>query len=553
MSAGEGAAPTRFRAPEGEGLLDGELERELRAGIVARLEALLEGREGDVVKENNVRTVLRLELPELEKTAYFKAYSLPRLADRLKAWLFGSRAAHEWRVMRACVARGIPTARPLVVGERRRGRRVEGSFFASEGIPDAVDWIGHLERLRETGRAGERQRALETLGARVRQMHDRGIHHRDLHTNNILVRSGGSSQPDIRFIDLHSGRVVRCGPRRRLAGLTKLAHSLRSATSRTDRARLVRGYLGAGTLRAMTFRRMVARIESGMTRLERRRLESRTRRCVVASSAFRVEGGGNETVYRRAEFPRATLFEAIVRHRAEVREHPQRLVKNGRTNRISRVSVATPDGPRVVGVKEFRERGTLDVVKRILGYRRGLQSWRGLHGLTVRGFRTPRGLGIVVPRGGGSEFLAFEWMGDWERLDHYVLRRFQGAGPEAREEKRRLVDAVADLFRRLVERRVYHGDLKATNILVRERDGLEFALLDTDRVVFDAPVSLRRRLKNLAQLYASVTHDIGIRERLRFFHRYASSERLLARRRYCYREIRRLCRRKTLVLASPIE
>ena len=46
-------------------------------------------------------------------------------------------------------------------------------------------------------------------------------------------------------------------------------------------------------------------------------------------------------------------------------------------------------------------------------------------------------------------------------------------------------------------------------------------LADYDRVRFDLPVSPRRRVKNLAQLSASVAICITLADRLRFFRAYA--------------------------------
>ena len=426
--------------------LDSQLETGIRAGLIDRLPALLGGEIGERIKKNNVRTVIRFESRELDgRVVFLKAYRTPGFRDRLRDRLFASRAANEWRVMRHCIESGIPTARPLGYGERRGGQG-ETAYFASEGIPDPVDWITYTEELRR-GADGERVRRewLADLARLVRLAHDRGLHHRDLHTNNILVRATEGEKPEVRFIDLHSGRVTKLGARRRMEGLVKLTHALRRVSTRTDQLRILQAYNGSDPVPGLEGRSTFHRLAEGVERLERRRLRSRTRRCVVSSSAFRIDRTDEFRIHRRTEVPTAFLLAAIEKHRALVAEGGAALVKDGRTNRISRFELAGEDGPEPLCVKEFRERGAFDAVKRRVGYLRGARSWKGAYGLEVREVQTARGLGLMIPARSGSQYVVMRWMEGFDRLDRYVLDRFGGESPLSREQRLRLIDAVADL------------------------------------------------------------------------------------------------------------
>jgi len=118
-----------------------------------------------------------------------------------------------------------------------------------------------------------------------------------------------------------------------------------------------------------------------------------------------------------------------------------------------------------------------------------------------------------------------------------------------------MIEVVADVFRRLHEEGVYHADMKAVNLFLRERgDASSVVLADFDRVEFDRTVTVRRRIKNLAQLSASVAICISLADRLRFFRAYVGNE---TRRRRIWKDWFRGviadCRRKIVVRTEPIE
>jgi hypothetical protein len=383
------------------------------------------------------------------------------------------------------------------------------------------------------------------------------VDHRDLHSDNVLVEETGSpGGSPVRFIDFHSARLHRMGRRRRLRALTKLAFSLGRDGGRTDVLRVLRAYRGGPGGARRSERRELRRILHGIDRLETRRLRSRSRRCVVPSTRFRVEAAGGFRVYRRAGFPRPFLEAAIERHRRCLRDGGEALVKEGRTNRITRFALDLDGEPVAICVKEYRERKPLDRLKFLLGRRRGLASWKAAHGLDVRGVRTAEGLGLFLPRRGGSQYLVMRDMVDWTRLDRLVLTLWP-TPPAGRELARKhgFNRQLALFFRDLHDRGIYHGDTKATNVLVRAGASghWEFLLVDTDRVVFRSRTGMRRRVKNLAQLHASIPTSATRTDRFRFFRTYATDAATPGRRKAYYRAIDAECRSKQRVGANPIE
>jgi hypothetical protein len=210
-------------------------------------------------------------------------------------------------------------------------------------------------------------------------------------------------------------------------------------------------------------------------------------------------------------------------------------------------------------VKETRCRGTVDALKNSFRRPRGMASWIHGNGLNVRRSWAATPLAMIAEKCGPltcRTWLVMEDLVDWTRLDLFALERYAGPLDAARRvEKRRLVRAFATFVADLHRREIYHGDLKAVNLFVR-LDGNgepEFRIVDYDRVTFDRPVNRRRRIKNLAQIAASVAVLITKTDRLRFFRAYAFDEDSRENEKAYNRGVVADCAKKIVVTMEPIE
>lgn len=179
------------------------------------------------------------------------AYKRVRAKNWWKAVLFWFRpspAREAWYFGHALLLRGIATARPLALVERRRfGLRSEG-YLATQWIEGAINLHLYGWRLAERPQAERRRRTRQTaaaLGRLVGRMHSWHVLHRDVKACNVLV----IEQPDgvdCSLIDADSVRIAR-----RLPGwlqalnLARLAVSLVAHpwVSHGDRLRFLRAYL----------------------------------------------------------------------------------------------------------------------------------------------------------------------------------------------------------------------------------------------------------------------------------------------------------------------
>ncbi|MBI3858351.1 MAG: hypothetical protein HY293_21925, partial [Planctomycetes bacterium] len=178
---------------------------------------------------------LILRRPTTEETAR-KALSAPPLRmvkerPNRRLWLADARtfvkegARPAWENAYGLEIRGIPTPRlHAVLGDRVVGEWIEG----------ALPLWDHLKA------HGVSRDLLFRLARLVRRLHLRGVYHRDLKANNILVRGD-----DLFVIDLDRVDFVReVPPEDRAWNLAQLNAAVAEPLTRTDRLRFFLAYAG---------------------------------------------------------------------------------------------------------------------------------------------------------------------------------------------------------------------------------------------------------------------------------------------------------------------
>jgi tRNA A-37 threonylcarbamoyl transferase component Bud32 len=519
-------------------------EGPVRRRLLPDPSAALEG--GEVVKRNVYRAAARADVPGLGAVV-LKVHRPKGAADVLRAALRRSRARAEWDAARWLRGAGIPTPEPFLLAERRRGPFLDAAATAARFLPQRETFVPAL-----LAQPPDKARALVERAARlVRAMHDRGVAHGDLHSGNVLVGHGPGDRCDLHVIDLHAARVGRfVGRRTRESNLAQWLHSLREAAGPGARLRTLRAYLGPGSSRAV-LRGALARVERAVARRERVRRRSRSRRCTEEGTQFTSDVGAG-TGWRRRDLPVAELDRLLAAHDRVLAEPGRALAtRSSSVAKAGRKSRVTRHGRAVV--KEGVSVGLLGRVRDLLRPRRFAAGYRNAHGLLVRGVATAAPLAFV--RRGGRSFTLYEDLSALPRLDHRVRAALR-TGEWPRRRRLEVLDASADAAARLHRRGVWHGDWKGCNWLVEEHAGrVAFRLIDTDRVRFLPRVSRSRRLRNVAQLAASIPVVVTRTDRLRWWRRYARGTPLAGREaeRAAARDVAALLAKKTVVVDEPIE
>jgi hypothetical protein len=335
--------------------------------------------EGSVcVKDSAARSVWRVCLDG--QTVYVKRYRVRGWAERLKYALLAPRAEAEWRAAVALNEREIEAAQPLAVGVARRGPWLVDAFFIAAEAP-GVPYATLLHSLR--ARDGDATPLLRATVDLYERLCAAGIDHPDLHGGNMLARLEDET-PRIALVDLHSIRLPRrFAPRPCARMRAKLAHSLWRLLSDAEFEFVLKG-LAPSDARALRRR---------VERLERIRLRSRSRRCVLPSTRFARERAGGWTIWRRREVERAALLELVARSGAAPR-------------RVEHLAIGTQTREVCVG---RRARPSW------------LSLWKGLHALSVREIPTWRAYACMQRRRFGllrEAVLVVEHLPDAIALDH---------------------------------------------------------------------------------------------------------------------------------------
>ena len=478
-----------------------------------------------------------------------KQYRYARVLERLRFRLTLSPAEREWRALRRLRSLGFRAPRPIAFGERRvKGVPVEGGLIMEE-VPEAILFIDRLAAALD-GARGEALPAgaadlLAGMGKLLRSLQDRGVDQFDLHAGNFLVQGGGPEAGPIHLIDVHSTRFRRrlSGSRRR-AGLSKLVYSLRLLVPRTGVRRLIAGYLGiAAGGDSTAVDRLEQEVARRIARLEKRRLRSRSLRCVVESTSFAVERAPGRKVFRRREVPPEHLARLFI-------DRPS--FPRIKTDRRGWVGIAAVDGREYL-VKR-RRYSLLAGVLAIPGSHRLRRAYRAGFALEVRGVATPRVLALGEERLLGvvrGAWLVAEPVGGCVTMVEHLASLYLGRPPPrgaAAAGKFLLARRVGELIRAVHDAGISTQDLSPQTILVDpsslEAEGgagpgaiaapprrAAVLIADLDSVHLWRRPGVRRRMRNLVQAGNLPEGHITWADRRRALRAYARGDEWLLSRR----------------------
>jgi tRNA A-37 threonylcarbamoyl transferase component Bud32 len=196
-------------------------------------------------------------------TVVIKEARFASLFSRLRNTLFRSRARRNWIGARALRVRGVPTPDALALLECREGllpgrtilitRYVDGSQELNDYVLQRYNRVLSEEETRH------KKRFIAELAGVIRDMHEKGIYHADLKSNNILVGEEADSWR-LHVVDLDR---LRCGRRlsfaERANNLAQINASVAACITPADRMLFFRHY-AQGTPLAKEGKRYFRRI-----------------------------------------------------------------------------------------------------------------------------------------------------------------------------------------------------------------------------------------------------------------------------------------------------
>ena len=167
-----------------------------------------------------------------------------------------------------------------------------------------------------------------------------------------------------------------------------------------------------------------------------------------------------------------------------------------------------------------------------------LRSLSGAATLLQEGYAIARPVAAVEYRRWGvlitSFYVSEEITGAKTIADYWREDLVARKGTEGQVRRRRVATKLARLFKSLHERRIYHNDLKADNILALEKGPAAeeiLNLIDLQGVRKCYYLSRRRRIKNLAQINRTLGNHLTPKEKLTFLQAYVGDGIFFRRKR----------------------
>ena len=510
--------------------------------------------EATLVKQNMYRSVYLLRPSGAREGIYVKRYNTRDWKTRLlsicqtvlPSGAFSTQAQREWQMMLEMRERGLPVPLPLALGQKKEGGEITEYLVTQEiqgGRPLAGAYYGTPSPL-------DKEALLKALALLTVKLQKSSIFLRDFQLGNILVNTQ-SLRPELYLLDLHSARsVTTLKIRQKIWMLAKLLDSFDPLFDSEDQKRFLELYARGMPDFRSEFHVNAEKVMALANRIRRTHLRSRTRRCMKESTSFAIENHDSWKIYRRRDFTTKEIFKLLKDYDDSLQEGSTEIKSTSKT----RLKILEGEKGKVC-VKHYWCNDAMDYLKGLVGLSRARRAWVIGNGLVARGVPTAQPYALV--EGPEEAFLLSLALTDCSRLDYHILENFRGIlNPDTAQKKRNLIIALARAVRLLHDKRIYHGDLKACNILVEELPqsapgGWQFYLIDYDRVVFDSEISLRRRANNFAQLHASIPWCINRSDRMRFYREY--SRGLGLDKKSFLRTVLQFSARKIPVLMEPIE
>jgi tRNA A-37 threonylcarbamoyl transferase component Bud32 len=555
----------------------------------------INGKHYTLVKENRVRSVISMPGSDISKNGiYIKSFKKGDYRDCIKHLFVPTKARTEWEVGNALLRNDINTALPLAISERKRDL-----LLVTETVTNSEDLMEFCQTNYEGNLAvdkeHEKRMLLDKLALFIRDIHEKGFCHYDLHAGNILIRfkkKQNVSDYDLYLMDLHSVKIYKSLTiRKRIYNLAQIFNSLSSIMTKADKFGFVRSY-GSNALGNITDENeLVQQIDEQSSRIRNIHYRSRMKRCLKESSVFSRKRLADMKMFFMKSYD-TDNFQALIE------KHNNALVSSDRTAimKLDSKTVLTRhtfenNTMRNVVVKQYKAGCVGCFIKNIFRGSAGRKAWVAGNGLRVYGFNTPLPLALIEKKILGITTDSYVIMGEVKdslEMDRYILKNFDYrletkqceeenhiASPPSQGEvtnvdntppdadqlhhsprenikkKRVFINNFATTLGKMHNHNIFHHDLKTCNIMVKEKDKtFEFTFLDFDKVSFNEKVTVRKRVKNLIQINLSTPRLITLTDRFRFLNEYLKQCSIMYEKKNLLRKVINLSKLEKILYVS---
>ncbi len=481
----------------------------------------------EIIRNGQYKKVLRYT--DNQESFYIKQYKVRDRLEGIKSLFFRSKARREWDCSHRLLRSNVLTAEPIAVGEKRSCGMLTECYIVSKAVPNTTTVKERLTSIQQSPtELLQKNILLKRLVYYIKTVHDHGIFHGELHAENVLV---GKDNPALFYL-LDLGRTVfkkSLSLSLRIQELSRLLYSVTDICTDGEITGMIHEYANQ-TFSPKDREIFCTAVSEKIYRIKYRLWHSRTRKCLKTNNVFKASTYANYTVNMRNEWDIDTLVALINKHTLSFREYSSNIIKTSPKIGITCVPV-TDGNMKSVCIKEHKYPSALKGFSYFFRNSPARRAWIAAHGLIALNFRTPKPIALVEEKRAGilkKSFILMEGLSACLPCNKYVSERFSSPPDKITcLKKRRFVVCLAKSFKQLHNFGIYHGDLKANNIMVREsQDRWDFFYLDLDRVCFNNTLTRKKRITGLSQLNASIPNCITYADRLRFYQAYADVKKL---------------------------
>ena len=221
----------------------------------------------------------------------------------------------------------------------------------------------------------------------------------------------------------------------------------------------------------------------------------------------------NCTLLINKDFRNAELEQALTAGEKKLRElYELTPVASSDFSRVYRFTTRFGNTERCVYFKQYLYRSALDFIKHLVRPSRARRAFKATLMLEKNGFEAP----IIVAMGerkssflDRGNFLVTVEVESARQIHKFIPDNLEDFTKKQLNDLRELIRAFGHTVGKLHAARIFHGDLRLGNVLVRrEKDGWHLFFIDNERTKKFWRLPARLRLKNLVQANILISENL---------------------------------------------
>ncbi len=504
-----------------------------------------------VIIDSNKRLVVTIpDTNNIDQSIYIKHFRRNTMFN-LKYLFVPTRSKKEWEAGNKLLSMGINTAIPLATVEKRSWGLLNLDMIATKTISNSNTLFQfckiHYSKSLVEQNIYEKKILLYNLAVFVREIHEKGVFHNDLTSDNIMIKfddSYNKSDHGYTFylIDLHHTKVFRKLPiRKRMFNIAQIFNTLKSILNKFDKQEFLKHYENGIPSSKYNINELLYQTDSISARITSTHLKSKVRRCLRNKTKFHNKKLSGFKIFARRRYDINSFVEIIKKHHIALSNNDKNItIKHNSKTTLTNLSITIKEINNAV-VKQYIPT-YLDYIAH--GSSAGRRAWVSSNGLLVYGFRTPKPLALIEKKFLGfttNSYLVIEVVSGLSEIGKYISKNFQGKLSAYKlKGKRNFIIEYAKTIGKLYNNNIHLQSLDASDIKVNENKNFHFTFINTSKITLFENITFQMRVKTLTQINLTIPTFISFRDRLRFIREYLKQCNTLDQEKDFLKEIAKL-------------